>query len=85
MQYLTLGKNQTNYIHIVPCFISTLRVGLIQQGQVNNGVLKDFKLASHWPGSGPNVRNDLLLVLNVLEHLLWIIAVHPFILFIFII
>lgn len=49
------------------------------------GVLENFELASHWPGSGPNVGDDLLLVLNVLEHFFWVIAVHPLILFIFII
>lgn len=78
------------WVHLCVCTVCEVMcrshvTSQIQREQTNNRVLKDFKLASHWPWSGPNVGNDLFLVLNVLKHLLWIIAVHPFLLLIFII
>lgn len=49
----------------------------ITHARKNWALLQDFELASHWPGSGPNVGDDLFLVLNILEHLLGVVAVHP--------
>lgn len=54
-----------------------------QRSQSKRWLLQDFEFAPHWPGPSPNIGDDLLLVLNVLEHLLWIIAVHPLIYFVF--
>lgn len=56
-----------------------------QHADGNGAVLKDFELASHGPGSRPDVGDDLLLVLDVLKHLLRVVTLHTLILFVFII